>query len=317
MSKWKTYRRKLETFGVKKLANGIPRLSRLRARRISRVLGDLAYRFDKRGRQTALENLTLVFGSEKSAEDIESIARESYKSFAQTVIDQFWSPRLTAENYLDFVTLELDDPDAVEEAKETGAIWVTPHYSNFEWIALIMGFRGYRFTIVAQNFRNKGVQEFFQKNREVSGHKVIPQQGALRGLLSALKKKGHAAFLPDLTVKPSKMAAVIHSFGRECCVTALHAELMRRTNLKVIPGMAFPQEDGSYVLRGFQALEFGPDDTQQSIAQACWDVFEPHIRENPAPWIWMYKHWRYRPKDAEISYPSYSHESEAYEELRG
>ena len=316
MSIWKKLRYRLELFGVRALYFSIPLLPRKAAHVLGRGLGSLACAVDKRGRSTAIENLTLIFGDEKNAEEIRDLARDSYRSFAQTVVDQFWSRRLNEENYLDYCELEVDDMEAVEAAQETGAIWVTPHYGNFEWIALLMGFRGYKFTIVAQNFKNVGITDLYKKNREVSGHEVIAQRGAIRRLLQNLKKGGHAAFLTDLTIKPSKPATIIECFGKKTCVTAIHTELMKRTGLPVIPGICIPKPDGTYLVRGFAPLEFGPDDTEQTIAQKCWNVFEPVIREYPAPWLWMYKHWRYIPQGEEADYPSYSRKNDAFNQVR-
>ena len=55
--------------------------------------------------------------------------------------------------------------------------------------------------------------------------------------------------------------------------------------------------------------------TSQQIAQACWDSFEPYVRKNPGPWLWMYKHWRYRPTGADRPYPVYSHIYEDFDDL--
>lgn len=98
-----------------------------------------------------------------------------------------------------------------------------------------------------------------------------------------------------------------------------HAELMmKRTGLPVIPGICIPQPDGNYLLRCFKALEFEPEDTEHSIAQACWDVFEPIIRENPAAWL-LHKHWRFLPQDLpsgeEGRYPSYARPNAGFEEV--
>ncbi len=135
-------------------------------------------------------------------------------------------------------------------------------------------------------------------------------------MLKNLKAGGHAAFLTDLTIKPSKPATIIKCFDKMTCVTAIHAELMKRTGLPVIPGICIPKPDGTYLIRGFKKLTFGPDDTDQTIAQACWNVFEPVIRENPAPWLWMYKHFRYLPQGQENDYPSYARASEKFDEVR-
>ncbi|MEM7698098.1 MAG: lysophospholipid acyltransferase family protein [Verrucomicrobiota bacterium] len=231
------------------------------------------------------------------------------------MIDQFWSPRLRKDGWEKYCEIESDYLEAIDAARETGAIWVTPHYSNFEWIALVMGFRGYRFTIVAQDFRNASLTEIYKKNREISGHEVIPQRGALMRLLKSLKRGGHAAFLTDLTIKPSKAATIIRCFGRKTCVTAIHAELMKRTGLPVIPGICVPKPDGTYRLIGLEPLKFGPEDNEQTIAQACWDAIEPYILENPAPWLWMYKHWRYQPAGEEADYPAYAHADHRFDEV--
>ncbi|MBP83313.1 MAG: hypothetical protein CMO61_05635 [Verrucomicrobiales bacterium] len=314
MSIWKKMRYKLEWFGVQMLYTLIPLLPRKIAHGISQWLGLLGFAADKRGRNTAIENFALIFGKEKTDAEIRELAKRSYQSFTQTVVDQFWSKRLNPENIDSYCSIETEDWDTINEAKKTGAIWVTPHYSNFEWLALSMGFRGYSFTIVAQDFKNESLTEIYKRNREVSGHKVISQRGALRQLLKGLQNKGNAAFLTDLTIPPSKAATIIECFGRKTSVTSIHAELMKRTGLPVIPGICIPRDDGSYVFKGFKALKFGPEDNEQTIAQACWNIFEPHIRENPAPWLWMYKHWRYLPKGEEDRYPSYARQNQQFDE---
>ena len=275
----------------------------------------MAYLADFRGRSTALENLRVVYGDELTEKERRRIAFEAFQNFTRTVIDQFWSPRLTAENYEQYCEIQMDDPEVVEQARETGAIWVTPHYSNFEWIALLMGFRGYEFTIIAQDFKNPLLTKIFQENREVSGHQVIPQQRALIRLLKNLKNRGHAAFLTDLNIRPSKAATVIECLGLKTCVTSLHTELMRRTRLPVIPGIAIPKSDGTYLMRGLKPLEITEEMSDQEIAQACWDAFEPFIRENPAPWLWMYKHWRYLPEQGGERYPEYGRRSKQFDKL--
>lgn len=311
----KSLRYRLEWLALAAMAGLIPLLPRRAAHRLGQFLGHVGYLVDYRGRRNALENLRCVYGDTSDERWRRRVAREAFQHFAHTFIDQFWSRRLTAENYPDYCDIEMDDPAAVEQARETGAIWVTPHYSNFEWIALVMGFRGYRFTIIAQDFKNPLLTGLFQKNREVSGHQVIPQQRALIRLLKNLKSGGHAAFLTDLNIRPGRAATLIQCLGHQTCVTALHAELMRRTRLPVIPGICIPLPDGRYRMRGLKPLAITAEMTDQQIAQACWDAFEPFIREHPAPWLWMYKHWRYRPAEDGDRYPDYATPSSKFDRL--
>ena len=66
----------------------------------------------------------------------------------------------------------------------------------------------------------------------------------------------------------------------------------------------------------FSALRPGPDDSIQDITQQIWDTFEKAVRRRPECWIWMYKHWRYRPNDTEgVEYPVYANENKAFQKL--
>ena len=181
-----------------------------------------------------------------------------------------------------------------------------------------MGMRGFNFTIVAQDFKNPLLTDIFKTNREATGHSVIPQRTAMLRLLKNLKSGGHAAFLTDLTVKPSKTAVVIRCFGRLACVTSLHAGLVRRTGLPIQPGICVPRDDGGCLLHLFKPIAFDGNASDTQIVQACWDVFEAHIRDNPEHWLWMYKHWRYLPADDPgVEYPAYATPSKAFEKVAG
>ena len=316
---WKKIRYRIEWLAVAGGAKIVPILPRWMLLRLAGILGRLAYHLDKRGRTTALANLRSVFpGSQKSDAEIRVCARRSFQFFAQSMLDLFWTRRINARNLDKYVRYEIEDPEALERAKETGAIWVTPHYANFEWIAMGMGFRGYPFCIVAENFKNPLLTPIFTRNREHSGHSIIPQERAMIRLVKHLKNKGHAAFLPDLTVKPGRAATIIECFGLKTCATILHATLAQRTGLPVIPGICIPQKDGSYVTEIYKPLEIAPEATEEEIATQCWQVFEETIRKHPEPWLWMYKHWRFRERgEAGDKYPDYANHSKAFDKMLG
>jgi hypothetical protein len=60
-------------------------------------------------------------------------------------------------------------------------------------------------------------------------------------------------------------------------------------------------------------LRFPSSSSYQEITQACWNQFEPIIRENPDYWLWVYKHWRYRPSTAVNTYPFYANRSTQFD----
>ena len=292
----------------------LPRLPRALILAMARAIGAIACRLDRRGRKTALENLKAALGVQ--GPKAVALARGSYQNFARTFLDLFWSARLNRDNWPEFVTIHHGAQDAEARAREVGALWVTPHFGNFELASLFWGFRDFQFTVVAQDFKNPALTGIFKRLREHSGHTVITQQGAMLRLMKTLKRRGHAALLTDLNVEPGRTAAAIDCFGLKTCVTTLHVQLARRLGLAIIPGVCLPLPDGRYEVHIFEAIEPRPEQSDRVVAQQVWDHFERAILDRPDGWLWMYKHWRYQPAlGRNPAYPAYAKVSGAFLKL--
>jgi lauroyl/myristoyl acyltransferase len=175
---------------------------------------------------------------------------------------------------------------------------------------------GFQLTVVAQDFKNAALTDIFTKARSASGHTLIPQQSAMLRLTKILMRKGHAAFLSDLSMRPSKAAGLIECFGFKTCVPLLHVLLAQRSGLAVLPAVTIPKEDGRFAVKLYTCLWPTKNDAPADIAQQCWDVFEKEIRAQPELWLWMYKHWRYLPGDStDARYPDYANASKPFAKL--
>jgi Kdo2-lipid IVA lauroyltransferase/acyltransferase len=311
---WKKIRYRLEWLALKSAAKIVPLLSRNACYRLAQITGALAARLDRAGCRVALSNLQVAFGDELSPGRRNKIVRESYQHFARTMIDLFWSPRLTSENYsryIDVVNLDLWQ----EELKPGNAvIFGCCHYSNFEWVAVAASFFGVGSALITQEFKNALLDPIFVSLRESSGQRVIPRQGAVLRLYKTLRCGGRVAILTDLTTPAQLPTVAIDCFGLKTSVTFAHAWAHRRAGATVINVHCEPLPEGRYRIVFHPRVEFAPDASFQEIAQACWDQFEPFVRKNPAPWLWMYKHWRYRPVAADPAvYPFYANVSPEFE----
>jgi lauroyl/myristoyl acyltransferase len=97
-------------------------------------------------------------------------------------------------------------------------------------------------------------------------------------------------------------------------VTFAHAWVHRRAGATIINVHCEPLPGGRYRIVFHPRIQFPEEATYQEMAQACWNQFEPFVRKDPAPWLWMYKHWRYRPLTADGSpYPFYANISQDFE----
>lgn len=313
----KKIRLALESALVRSAVWLLPRLPRRVILLAADAVGALAYVFDVRGRNTALENLHAAFSKEGLTQDqARRIARASYQTFTRTFLDLFWGAKLNKDNFREFIDVRLEDPTVEDFAREHGAIWVTPHFGNFELVSYVWGFRGFPFVIVAQDFKNPALTSIFKKLREGSGHTMITQEGAMLRLMKTLSRKGHAALLTDLNIKPGKMATALNCFGLLTCATTLHASLSQRTGVPIISGVCLPLPDGGYRVTIHRALHPKDFSSPAAMSQATWDLFEKHIREHPEAWMWMYKHWRYLPNpEAAPQYPAYANYWKVFRQL--
>ena len=289
-SPWKSLRHQLEWLGVRLLAFLVPCLSRPVAVRLGRISGALAARFDLRGRRVALSNLEAAFGDRFSAAERARITRRSYQQFASTMIDLFWNPRINQKNYRELIEFEGWDEFARTVGPTGPCIIAACHYGNFEWFSLAAAYAGLVATIVSQEFKNPLLDPIFNRLREQSGHQFVQREGAIVRLYKTLRRGGTAAILVDLTLHPRQPSVAIDCFGMKMSVTYAHAWLHRRTGLPIVPVHQVPLPGGRCRVVFHPMLEIPEGATDQEIAQLCWDQFEPVVRQDPTPWLWMYKY---------------------------
>jgi Kdo2-lipid IVA lauroyltransferase/acyltransferase len=315
--RWKKLRHRAEWLLLVIAAAIVPLLSRRGCARLGYLLGGIVSVLDRPGRRVALSNLEAAFGGELSSSQRAKIVRQSYQSFAAAMLDVLWSPRLTKENFRRYIEIENLERAEQQAGPDRCAIVICLHYGNFEWLSLALGFLGYPADIVAEKQRNPKLDEILQRARKRSGHTIVPRKGAIIHVYKTLRRRGRVAILIDLTVRPTHPAVVIKCFGLQTCVTIAHAWLHQRTGAPIIPAHCEPLPGGRYRMVCHAKVEAPAEATPSEIAQACWDCFEPIVRRNPAPWLWMYKHWRFKPEDADRPYPFYANISCHFQKLLG
>ena len=305
-SQWKRIRYRLEWLGLLLATKLIPLCSRRVCNHLARTAGALLSFLDRPRYHVALSNLEAAFGDRFSRAEQRKIARESFQHFARTMVDLLWSPRLTAQNFSRYIEWENLEETARGTGPERSIMIACYHYSNFEWLSRACGFLDLKGTIISQEFKNSLLDLIFKKLREQSGHELVPRERGIIRLYKVLRRKGRTALLVDLTVPPTQGAVAIDCFGLKTSVTSAHAWLHEQTGAPIIPAHCEPLPDGRYRIVFHPKIEGTAEMTHQQIAQACWNSFEPYARINPAPWLWMYKHWRYLPANPDRSYPFYA-----------
>jgi lauroyl/myristoyl acyltransferase len=124
---WKRIRYRLEWLVLMAVLTVVPLFSRSACYRFGGAVGALAAKVDRRGYRVALANLEAAFGDRYTPAERAAIARESYQHFARTMLDLFWSPRLRADNYRQYIEF---DEEGVERTRRETAEEGIPEWSG-------------------------------------------------------------------------------------------------------------------------------------------------------------------------------------------
>ncbi len=310
---WKKFRYRLEWLGVKALTALVPLLPRRFCVVLARAAGAAVFAMDGRGRRVTLANIEAAFGGRYSAAERKRIGRASYQNFARTMLDLFWTPGLLRPDgarYIDF-----SGEEYLEALRGKPCVVLVAHWAGFEWASLACGIRGFRGYTLTQAFKNPQLDALFTALRACTGQQIITRDMSMLRMLRQAMKGNIVGMLIDLNLPPSQAATVIETFGMKMCATSLHAILAQRAGASLVPMTSEPRADGTCRVQIHPPLEVPPGATTQQIAQIAWNFFEKVIREKPELWMWMYKHWRFRPRGDMHPYPFYANESGKFEKL--
>lgn len=271
----------------------IPRLPRGGIVRLAKGAGWLGWWFARRDRRIALANLDLAFGGACSPAGKAAIVRQVFATFVMTGLDFFWFSRDTRARLERWVILE----ESVFPFLAKGPrIAITAHFGNWEVLGLAAALRGAPLTSVAKPIKNPGIEARIRPLRELSGQTILPREGALKGLVKALRSEGTVALLLDQDTKVSEGGVFVPFFGVPAPVSSAAAGLAVRLKAPIVIGFSRNEGDGRYRCYAREALT--PDAiaglTVEAVTARIAAVLECEIRRFPGQWLWTYKRWKRR-----------------------
>ena len=289
----------------------VPRLSRAGELRVARLLGWVSSRRIWRYRRRAEENVGLAFGrGPAGAAERAAVVRRSFDHQALVATDYFWFLR---------------DPDRFarhcEIGDETARRWiegrfpgffVTAHLGNWELAAQLVASRGRRLWSVFRPFGSGAVSRRMRAFRESRGQFVIPRDGAMRGVLRALRAGDAVGMVMDQHVDGRDGGVYLDFFGVPAGFSPVVGAVAGKLRLPVLVfAMARDEARDRYVFRTVR--EFTAEETAAAGAAAVTEgvvaALEEAIRRWPEQWLWSYRRWkRWPPGDDPARYPSYARE---------
>jgi KDO2-lipid IV(A) lauroyltransferase len=262
--------------------------------RLGRFAGKFAYRFCRRQRRVALDNLRHAF-PDKTPEEREAIARECFGT-ACTVILEMLSCKTLLRDYHELVTVQ--GFEHVEAAQKAGkpVLFFTGHLASWEALLLICGVLKLPFTVVARPIANEWIYRHIARTRRRSGVALFDKHDITRDVLRVLRAKEMIGFAGDQYAGSDGI--FVQFFGRPASTSPAMALFARRTGAVIIPAFDHFEPDNTHapvIHPGFEVAH--TEDAQRDLFEATqrmMTLLEQEIRKTPGQWLWMHRKWRPR-----------------------
>ena len=260
------------------------------------LIGLLAYTCWKSRRTIALENLRRA--AERGAilldRDPESVIRRNFRNFGRSLIEVVKIYFGLGDRVLNSVEVRGEENLRRAQEKGRGVLLITGHCGNWELLALYASVHLIKMNIIARRQDNEFVNGFIEKTRKKYGNDVIYKEGALRHVVTSLKKHEAVAMLIDQSVIRSE-GIIVPFLGRNAYAMRTPALIARKTGAPVVPGFIRRTEKGHVIEIGAE-IPLAPLDASGSALMKDTTSFlrpvEDFIKKYPDEWLWIHRRWK-------------------------
>ncbi len=319
--RWKRFRRRARSpflrAGLGAGAWIVGRMSFPFLRRSGTFFGRLMHR-SRSVRQLIEANLQVAF-PEWSDEQRVALGAEVCRNICLTALETVWYGRHPEALDGDIVRLSDTAHEVLAESREgQAAVLITPHLGNWELAAQITCRFGVPLHAVVHQPKDSPTELFLDRIRRLHGLQLIPDVGAARPMLKALRAGESVGILIDQNVRPSDGGVFVKFFGLPVTCSRGPAMLCRKLNVPAVCFACLRQPGGFIMDAARMSRPIDRYDSDHDVTQELISIQERWIHKYPEQYMWFYKRWRYIPQGLPVveqkRYPDYARPLQAHEQ---
>lgn len=262
---------------------------------ILNLLAFIAYSLDKKHRKIAKVNLDLAFEERKTDQEKEVIIRACYKNLLYNLSEFIKNQGATKEEILSKVVFK-NEQVLVEALKQKRkVIVITAHYGNWELIPLSIAAKFTSVSVVGRDLDSNVMNEILRQNREQFNIELISKEGAMKGMMKALREGRSLGILVDQNTA-SNEGLLIDFFGKKARHTPSAAILSRKFDAIIIPAFIKTDDFKTFEVSFYEPIETKmSDDKDTDILNSVKkqaSITQKIIEEKPDEWFWLHKRWK-------------------------
>jgi KDO2-lipid IV(A) lauroyltransferase len=270
-------------------------------RSLGRLAGRAALPLARRDRGRALAHIALAFPEHDEAWR-RTLARRCAGHLGTVLGEVAWlwsAPPDAVLAKTDFVGLEHLTGGL---RPDRGAILVTAHCGNWEWLGLGLGAYGIAMTAAAREVYDPRLDEVARRLRgRFGGEPALRGKGAGSKLVQAIRNGRVDGLLIDQDIDVP--GVYVDFFGRPAWTPTGAALLALRTRCPVVAGFATRLANGRMRLSFSEPIQTAPGADLDTDVARLTAIFTAHIerqvRSHPEQWVWMHRRWKHQPGEGE------------------
>jgi KDO2-lipid IV(A) lauroyltransferase len=231
---------------------------------------------------------------DSSCEDAGELARETFKNLGRSLMEVCRLYHGRGEDVIASIELRGRENYEAARAKGKGLILFSGHCGNWELLALaISNHFNEAMSAIARRQNNPYLNRMVERMRMRYEGRVIYKQGALRGILSALKKAEVIGILADQAVSREE-GALIEIMGRTAWASKAPVIIAQKSGAPLVP--VFIHREGTrQVITFYPEHQFSGDMSDEGIrqeTQALSCYVENFVVAHPTQWYWVHNRWK-------------------------
>ena len=241
----------------------------------------------------ARENLQAAF-PEKSAAEIETILTAMWDNLGRTIAEYAHLDKFIASNNPGarlFVTG--DGISDAEVAKDSGTLFLSGHFANWELMPIAAAQWGYQGALVYRPPNNPYVDHYISRQRALRGpREQISKHFGTRRIFSLLRG-GQAIYM--LVDQKTNEGIAAPFFGRDAMTTPVPAALALKLGARIVLASNRRLGGAHFHVTVHAPLEFTPSgDQERDVRELTFAInarVEEMVRADPSQWLWIHRRW--------------------------
>lgn len=263
--------------------------------RIGRTLGGLAFCLDGRHRKVALQNLQMVFGHEKSPDEIRAIAKENFRRIGENYCGAIKTAAMTPWQMLPYFDLTLAESILPHEAGAgpQSRIVALGHFGNFELYARFGQFVPiFKCAATYRALKQPALNRIMEELRASEGCQFFERRRDGAALKAAMNDTG---LLLGLLADQSSKGVRIPFLGHDCNTSTAPAVFALRYNCPLHTAVCYRTGLANWRIEVGDEIPTRENGRARSSEEIMRDVsraFEIAVRRDPANWFWVHRRWK-------------------------